>query len=102
MGAKIDINIVEGYPGLFNDPDKAEQTIRLLQTELGEEHVIMLPQRMTTEDFGRYSQMIPATFIRLGVKGESHHCGKLHTSGFFPDLSALKYGVHIFCSIAKL
>lgn len=102
MGAKIDINIVEGYPGLFNDPDKAEQTIRLLQTELGEEHVIMLSQRMTTEDFGRYSQIIPATFIRLGVKGESHHCGKLHTSGFFPDLSALKYGVCIFCSIAKL
>lgn len=102
MGAKIDINIVEGYPGLFNDPDKAEQVIHLLQTELGKEHVTILSQRMTTEDFGRYSQIIPVTFIRLGVQGKSHHCDKLHTSGFFPDLSALKYGIHIFCSIAKL
>lgn len=98
MGAKIEVNIIEGYPSLFNDPNKAEKAIQILKSELGNEKVILLPKRMTTEDFARYSQVIPATFIRLGVKGELP-CGKLHTPQFCADPKALEYGVQILCAL---
>lgn len=99
MGAQAKINMIEGYPSLFNDPEKAEQAIRILKSEVGNEQVILLPKRMTTEDFARYSQVIPATFFRLGVKGE-YSCGKLHTPQFCADPKALEYGTRTLCALA--
>lgn len=101
MGASTDIDIIEGYPSLYNHPVKTQQIACSLKNILGEERVISLPQRMTTEDFARYSQLIPATFIRLGVKGKQGSCGKLHTAEFFPDTNAIQYGIQILCSIVN-
>lgn len=98
MGASAEINIVEGYPCLYNHPEKAGLASRILKTELGDEQVIPLPQRMTTEDFARYSQVIPATFLRLGVKGQTA-AGKLHSPDFYADPPAIEYGIRTFCSL---
>lgn len=98
MGASGEVNITEGYPSLYNDPEKARTSMRILESELGNGQVILLPKRMTTEDFARYTQEIPATFIRLGVKGKTE-TGKLHTPGFQADPAALEYGVRTLCSL---
>ena len=98
MGAKATIDIIEGYPSLYNHPERAEVAMHILQTTLGKEHVKILPKRMTTEDFARYSQVIPSTFFRLGVKGK-FPCGKLHTPEFFADPDALVYGIQNLCSL---
>ena len=99
MGAQPAIEITDGYPCLYNQPEKAEQAIGILKTEFGEKQVIRLGRRMTTEDFARYSQLLPATFIRLGVSSTTHPAGKLHTPEFFPDLAALETGVRTLCSL---
>lgn len=98
MGAKGKVNIVEGYPSLYNHPEKAKAAMKILESELGNGQVVLLSQRMTTEDFARYSQEIPATFIRLGVKGENQG-GKLHTPDFYADPTALEYGVRTLCTL---
>lgn len=98
MGAGCDVNIVEGYPSLYNDPEKAEGAVGALRSELGDRQVVLLDKRMTTEDFARYSQVIPATFIRLGVRGDVP-CGKLHTPEFCADTAALEYGIRTLCSL---
>jgi amidohydrolase len=99
MGAQPAIEITDGYPCLYNQPEKAEQAIGILKTEFGEKQVIRLGRRMTTEDFARYSQLLPATFIRLGVSSTTHPAGKLHTPEFFPDLTALETGIRTLCSL---
>jgi N-acyl-L-amino acid amidohydrolase len=99
MGARPAIEIIEGYPCLCNQPEKAKQAIETLKTEFGEKQVIRLSRRMTTEDFARYSQILPATFIRLGVSSTTHSAGKLHTPEFFPDLAALETGIRALCSL---
>ena len=99
MGAHPEINIVEGYPCLYNNPEKVQETLHILRQEFGEEAIIRLGQRMTTEDFARYSQIIPATFLRLGVKDHSQSIGKLHTPDFFPHPEALAIGIRTFCSL---
>ena len=98
MGAEAEITIIPGYPSLYNHPQKAAQAIRALESELGKDKVVLLEKRMTTEDFARYSQILPATFIRLGVKGNAP-CGKLHTPGFCPDPAALSYGIRTLTSL---
>lgn len=99
MGAEVEINIAEGYPGLYNDPEKTQTAIQVLKKNLGAKNVILLPKRMTTEDFARYSRLIPATFLRLGVNGREE-CGKLHTPDFYADPAALRVGVQTLCSLA--
>lgn len=98
MGAHAEVNLIEGYPSLYNDPERAQATLKILKEQWGEQAVVELPKRMTTEDFARYSLLLPATFIRLGIKGEQL-CGKLHTSTFCADTTALKYGIQNFCSL---
>lgn len=99
MGAKGKTEIITGYPSLYNNPEKAAHTLRILESEFGKEHVILLSKRMTTEDFARYSQCIPATFIRLGVQGKQPS-GKLHTPEFYADPEAFSYGIRTLCSLA--
>lgn len=99
MGARVAIDIIEGYPCLYNQPERAMRAIEILKTEFGEKQVIRLDRRMTTEDFARYSQLLPATFIRLGVSSATHPTGKLHTPEFFPDLAALETGIRTLCSL---
>lgn len=99
MGAESEIRIVEGYPVLYNDTGKTLAAIEVLKRNLGRENISILACRMTTDDFARYSQKIPATFLRLGVRGESN-CGKLHTSGFYADPSVLLIGIQTLCCLA--
>lgn len=99
MGAECDVNIIEGYPSLFNNPVKTEQAIHLLQDLLGNDNVIRLEKRMTTEDFARYSQIVPATFIRLGVNNPKQNSGKLHTPEFYPDPNAIGIGIEIMSTL---
>ena len=50
--------------------------------------------RMTSEDFGFFSQKYPSTFFRFGVKGETNsNTGGLHSSTFKIDEKALETGM---------
>lgn len=98
MQAHCEVSMVEGYPCLYNHPEKTEQAIRILQSETPLE-IIRLSPRMTTEDFARYSQILPVSFFRLGVKGPAGS-GKLHTPDFFADPEAIKYGIQTLYTLA--
>lgn len=99
MGAACETEIIAGYPDLYNDPEKASAAFRILRENAGFRETVVLPRRMTTEDFARYSQTIPATFIRIGVKG-AQESGKLHTPDFCADPAAISYGIAALCALA--
>jgi amidohydrolase len=99
--AKAEINILKGYPVLFNHEALTEQSKVAAELYLGKEQVIDLPIRMTAEDFAYYSQEIPACFYRLGTNfnNEKYTAG-VHTSQFDIDPYALEVGSGLMAWLA--
>lgn len=99
MGGSIDIDIQVGYPFLENDIELTKKARSKAITVFGEENVIDLPLRLTGEDFAYYSQKIPATFIRIGVRNEAKGIiYPVHNKRFDIDEDALKFGMQTLLS----
>jgi len=92
-GATADLNIVRGYPSLYNNPDVTAHVSRAAQTYVGESKSIQLEPRMTAEDFSYYSHEIPACFYRLGTASkDGSNSSPVHTPTFDIDPKALEIG----------
>ncbi len=91
MGGKCEVDIHHGYPCLENNP-ALTQRIRLAAEEyVGKENVVDIEQTLGSEDFAYYSQLIQASFYRLGTRNEAKGITSyVHTPTFDIDESALK------------
>ncbi len=98
-GCLCDIEVCDGYPCTKNDKETTRITKKFAIEYLGESKVYGLPQRMTSEDFGFFSQAYPSTFYRFGIKGEQQ-CTGLHTPTFLIDEESLKTSVGLMAYIA--
>lgn len=87
-GCTCDIEVYDGYPCTYNNPEVTTTAKMFAEEYLGKENVKGLPIRMTSEDFGFFSQLYPSTFYRFGIKGKYESTG-LHTSTFIIDEDAL-------------
>lgn len=94
MGGDCDIEIRKGYPAVVNNEFLTKKSQNLAKEYLGEDMVLDLDIRMTSEDFAFFSQKYPACFYRLGVgfPEESEPAG-LHSPGFKVNEDALETGV---------
>lgn len=91
-GCQCDIEVYDGYPCTYNN-ERVTATAKSFAIEyLGEDKVLGLPKRMTSEDFGFFSQEYPCTFYRYGIMG-MQHCTGLHTPTFLIDEEALRTSV---------
>ena len=94
MGGSVDINIIKGYPFLFNHEGLSSFIKEKMKEFLGEENVVELPKRMSAEDFSYYGHQIPGCFYRLGTGNVAKGItSSVHTSTFDIDEEAL-----IICS----
>jgi len=92
-GATAEINIVKGYPSLFNNHDLTEYVSQAAETYVGGQQSIELAPRMTAEDFSYYSHQIPACFYRLGTASlDGTRNSPVHTPTFDVDPKALEIG----------
>jgi len=92
-GCTADIVIPDGYPCVVNNEMVTSKAREFATEWVGEENICSLEMRMTSEDFGFFTQEYPCTFYRYGVKGESNaNCGGLHSSTFRIDEKALETG----------
>ena len=99
MGGSCDFEIKKGYPYLINDDRFTEHAIDAAKEYLGEENVVDLALRMTSEDFSYLSHRFPSCFYRLGTNNKNIN-SNLHTPTFNIDESALEIGAGLFCFIA--
>ena len=99
MGGSCDFEIKKGYPYLINDDYFTEHAIDAAKEYLGEENVVDLDLRMTSEDFSYLSHLFPSCFYRLGTNNKNIN-SNLHTPTFNIDESALEIGAGLFCFIA--
>jgi metal-dependent amidase/aminoacylase/carboxypeptidase family protein len=93
MGGKCEVDISEGYPYLENNPELTRRIRQAAQAYVGEENVVDIDITLTAEDFAYYSQVIPASFYRLGTSNPSKGITSyVHTPTFNIDEDALKIG----------
>lgn len=96
-----DIEVMDGYPTVINDDKVTTDAELFAQEYLEKENVTAYPVRMTSEDFGFFSQKYPSTFYRFGVRGlQNKDNGSLHTSTFLIEEEALKTATGTMAYIA--
>jgi amidohydrolase len=94
FGCTADIDIPDGYPCVINNDKITAQAKSFAEEWVGEENIRTLETRMTSEDFGFFTQKYPCCFYRYGVKGKMNATtGGLHSSTFQIDEKALKTGM---------
>lgn len=92
-GCTAEIEMPDGYPCVVNDQQITEKAHEFATDWVGKENVVPLEMRMTSEDFGFFTQKYPCTFYRFGVKGKINaNTGGLHSSTFQIDEKALETG----------
>ncbi len=101
LGATADLQIVRGYPTLYNDPELTARARNVIENFVGKANVVDLDLWPASEDFAFYTQRIPGFFYRLGTRNESRGIVHgLHTPRFDIDESALEIGAGILAALA--
>ena len=93
MGGKCEVDISKGYPYLENNPELTRRIKAAAAEYVGQENVVDIDITLASEDFAYYSQIVPASFYRLGTRNEAKGMTSyVHTPTFDIDEDALKIG----------
>lgn len=105
MGGKCMVEISNGYPYLENNPALTKRIRAAAEQYVGKENIVDLDITLGAEDFSYYSQLIPASFYRLGTRNEAKGITSyVHTPTFDIDEDALKFapGLMAWMAIQEL
>jgi amidohydrolase len=88
MPKKPEVNIVPGADSVYNDPELTARAVTAVQGALGNQNVVEMPAKMTSEDFANYGQ--------AGVKAVLLHVGAVEPGKLAAARKAGKYppGTH--------
>lgn len=101
MGGKCEVNISHGYPYLENNPVLTRRIRQAAEDYVGKENVVDIDITLGAEDFAYYSQVIPASFYRLGTRNDSKGITSyVHTPTFNIDEDALKISTGLMAWMA--
>ncbi|HVI48522.1 MAG TPA: M20 family metallopeptidase [Chitinophaga sp.] len=101
MGAEIDLEILVGYPTLYNNEEVTAKARAFAEDYLGQSQVEDTEIRMGAEDFAFYSQVIPACFFRLGTGNVARGITSgVHTPTFDVDEKAIEVGMGAMAYLA--
>lgn len=93
MGGRCEVEISRGYPYLENNPTLTRSIRAAAEMYVGPENIVDLDITLGAEDFAYYSQVIPASFYRLGTRNEAKGIiSYVHTPTFDVDEDALAIG----------
>jgi hippurate hydrolase len=105
------VEISEGTPAVYNNPELTAQVAKSLKRAIGEEHVVPGEPSMGGEDFSRYGLAgVPICMFRLGSVNQKRletfvaqkiPPPSLHSPQYYPDAAeALQIGVTAMAAIA--
>ncbi len=93
MGGKCEVKISHGYPFLQNNPEVTKRIRQAAEAYVGKDNVVDIDLTLGSEDFAYYSQVIPASFYRLGTRNDAKGITSyVHTPTFDIDEDALSIG----------
>ncbi|NTV66720.1 MAG: amidohydrolase [Chlorobaculum sp.] len=98
---EAEVEIVTGYPVLYNDPAMTDIAWEAGKEYLGDDKVHKSEPLMTAEDFAYYLRQCPGSFWQLGTGLEDSAPGNLlHSPTFDPDEHALETGMGMLSYLA--
>lgn len=81
---------------LVNDADVSARVLKAAAKVVGQEKIVTMPQKLSSEDFSFYVSKRPGTFLRLGTRNADKGCTTLpHNNDFLLDEDALELGSSI-------
>lgn len=102
-GATAVVEIEEGAPVTYNDPDLTARMAPTLERVAGAGNVTVGALTMGAEDFAYFQERIPGLYFFLGVVPEGQDLSTVapnHSPHFFADESALPTGVRAMSQLA--
>ena len=97
-GGTVDIQYVDGYPAVVNDPAMADFVCSVSRKNLGEDSVIPIDPVMGGEDFSYFLQEVPGAFFFVGTGDGQEY--PHHHPRFDIDEKALPTAVRLMTHIA--
>jgi len=97
MGGDCAVEIRNGYPSVYNNPELTNKARTLAADLIGESKVVDLEPRMTTDDFAYFSQVVPSVFLRLGVGFDNAEKAQLHSPSFVANEKSLFTAASLLC-----
>lgn len=97
MGGTVKITSgIRSYP-IFNNPIISEKLVEAAKKAVGEDKVVSMPPKMSSEDFSHYLTKKPGVFFRLGTRNKEKGCITLpHNNDFMIDENAFINGCLTF------
>jgi amidohydrolase len=90
MGGRCEVDISHGYPYLENNPELTRRLRQAAVDYVGKDNVVDIDITLGAEDFAYYSQVIPASFYRIGTRNDAKGITSyVHTPTFNIDEDAL-------------
>ncbi|HTR28490.1 MAG TPA: M20 family metallopeptidase [Puia sp.] len=105
MGGACDVEIICGYPSLYNDPELTGELEMAAIAYLGKENVLPTDPMMIAEDFAYYGRSAPGCFYFLGTGNlQEGITAPLHNPRFNIDENALEIssGLMAYMAIRQL
>lgn len=101
--AVIDVEIVEGYPPVVNEPTATKVARQAAIDIVGDKNLVdsEFPS-MGSEDFSYYLREIPGCFVRFGARHPDWEPIPLHSPAFDVDERVLIIGARYFDRVARL
>ncbi|WP_224482726.1 amidohydrolase [Robertkochia aurantiaca] len=100
--AEATVEIAEGVPITYNDPELTKQMVPSLKRAAGEEKVIEMNATTGAEDFSFFAREIPALYFFLGGKpadAPEDAYFPHHTPDFYVDDNGMLLGVKAFSQL---
>lgn len=95
-GAKVEVEIDEGYPITYNDPTLTSKMLPTLQSVAGSDNVNLVPAITGAEDFSFFQKEIPGLYFFLGgtpLDVKTEDAPPHHTPDFYVSDDALVLGI---------
>lgn len=96
-GVEIKVHAPLKSTCVYNNPYLAKLMEKSMVKVVGQENVEEISYSLGSEDFSRYTDMVPSVFFRLGVRNVEKGINRaFHQVDFELDEDALEYGVRNF------
>jgi amidohydrolase len=83
----------------FNDRALGAKMQPTLTRVMGAQNAVEIPQTTTAEDFGRFAEVVPGFFFRLGTTRPGTVSGDHHTPTFQADDASIPIGIRVMSTL---
>jgi len=97
MGGTVKFTDGISCPAIYNDPGVVDVVRTAAAKVVGQENVVQVPQKLSSEDFSHFLTKKPGAIIRIGTRNEEKGCTEsAHNSGLKLDEDGFRNGARLF------